>query len=601
MTVLWLSGCGSSSSGDSESGTSYIINEALKDNVRLSSDKSTIPQMGEVELSWSTSDMNSCKASGDWSGDKALSGTEMITDISGNSSFTLTCNGPTGPASDTVDISIIQTPAPSLDLSANPDSVAYSGSTTISWTSANATSCLAAGNWSGTKPASGSELISGIVSNQTFTLSCTGPNGDVSDSVNVTVSAPASTSVDIWANPANVDIGGSTTLTWTSNNATSCSASGGWNGSKSTSGSETINGITADTTYTLTCSGPGGNATDSFSIGVIQPPAPIVNLSGDPAAVEYDGSVTLSWDSSNTTDCTASGDWGGNRPVSGSQTIDNLTSDAVFTLSCSGAGGTASDSFNVAVAPPEPPAISLSANPANLAYNGSTQLDWSVDHATGCTASGDWTGNKPVSGSEDFDLLTDDRIYTLTCSGPGGSESQSVNVVVAPPALPAVSLSASPSSVSQNGSTTLTWDSSAATNCVASGDWSGNKNISGFETLDGLTADSQYVLTCEGPGGSSSDTVVVTVTLNSTGTALLSWSPPTQNTDGSQLTNLAGYRIYYGTSPGNYTTVVELDDPAQTSHLVENLGPAQWYFSMSSVNDLGHESAKTAELSKIIP
>ena len=65
---------------------------------------------------------------------------------------------------------------------------------------------------------------------------------------------PAPT-VTISANPTSVSSGGSSTLTWSSTNATSCTASGGWSGSKATSGTQTLANLTTTATYTLTCTG----------------------------------------------------------------------------------------------------------------------------------------------------------------------------------------------------------------------------------------------------------------------------------------------------------------------------------------------------------
>lgn len=71
---------------------------------------------------------------------------------------------------------------------------------------------------------------------------------------------PTAPTASLTANPTSVQSGGTTTLTWTSNRATACTASGGWTGAKATSGSEDITNITAATTYTLVCSGDGGNS-----------------------------------------------------------------------------------------------------------------------------------------------------------------------------------------------------------------------------------------------------------------------------------------------------------------------------------------------------
>ncbi|MFZ1624999.1 MAG: putative Ig domain-containing protein [Gammaproteobacteria bacterium] len=92
----------------------------------------------------------------------------------------------------------------------------------------------------------------------------------------------------------------------------------------------------------------------------------------------------------------------------------------------------------------------------------------------------------------------------------------------------------------------------------------------------------------------------ITVTQVTNGTATMSWIPPTQNTDGSQLTDLAGYRIYYGTSASNLDQVVELRNPGLTSYMVENLSPATWYFNMRSISTDGTESEPSGIASKTI-
>jgi hypothetical protein len=84
------------------------------------------------------------------------------------------------------------------------------------------------------------------------------------------------------------------------------------------------------------------------------------------------------------------------------------------------------------------------------------------------------------------------------------------------------------------------------------------------------------------------------------GSATLSWHPPTQNGDGSPLTNLSGYRVYWGTAQGSYTHSVTLTNPGLTSYVVGNLGPGTYYFAAKTLNSAGAESSDSAMWKKTI-
>jgi hypothetical protein len=90
----------------------------------------------------------------------------------------------------------------------------------------------------------------------------------------------------------------------------------------------------------------------------------------------------------------------------------------------------------------------------------------------------------------------------------------------------------------------------------------------------------------------------ITVVGTATGSAMLSWNPPTQNTDGSALTNLAGYRVYWGTSQNNLSNSVTLSNPGLSSYVVDQLTPATWHFALTAVNSAGVESAYSNTASK---
>ena len=92
----------------------------------------------------------------------------------------------------------------------------------------------------------------------------------------------------------------------------------------------------------------------------------------------------------------------------------------------------------------------------------------------------------------------------------------------------------------------------------------------------------------------------IAVTTVANGRATLSWTAPTENTDGSTLANLAGYRIRYGTSASALTQTIAIDNPSVTTYVVENLSPATWYFAVTAVNSQGAESSNSNVANKQI-
>jgi hypothetical protein len=86
----------------------------------------------------------------------------------------------------------------------------------------------------------------------------------------------------------------------------------------------------------------------------------------------------------------------------------------------------------------------------------------------------------------------------------------------------------------------------------------------------------------------------------SPGTATLNWTPVTQNTDGSVLTDLAGYKVYYGTFPNAMNTLVVLPDPTQTTYVVTNLSSGAWYFAVAAYTSSGIQGVLSNVASKTV-
>lgn len=103
-------------------------------------------------------------------------------------------------------------------------------------------------------------------------------------------------------------------------------------------------------------------------------------------------------------------------------------------------------------------------------------------------------------------------------------------------------------------------------------------------------------------GKSSATLPAFTITVNPapTRTVTLGWTAPSANTDGSALTDLAGYKVFYGTGPGQYVASVTVPGGAINSAVMAGLTPGTWYFAIKSVNSAGVESDFSGEVSAVL-
>lgn len=76
--------------------------------------------------------------------------------------------------------------------------------------------------------------------------------------------------------------------------------------------------------------------------------------------------------------------------------------------------------------------------------------------------------------------------------------------------------------------------------------------------------------------------------------------PPTENMDGTTLTDLAGYDILYGPASGYYTHKISVPNPGIATYVVDDLQPGTYYFSVAAVNSAGTESPVSAEVTATI-
>jgi hypothetical protein len=125
--------------------------------------------------------------------------------------------------------------------------------------------------------------------------------------------------------------------------------------------------------------------------------------------------------------------------------------------------------------------------------------------------------------------------------------------------------------------------------------------LSGMPSSSNVGSYSNVVISVsDGRSTVSLPAFAIAVTQVSMGAAALSWTPPTQNTDGTSLTNLAGYRIYYGTSSAALTQMVQVSTAGVSSYVIENLSPSTYYFAIRAYTAAGAESANSNLVTKVV-
>ncbi len=318
--------------------------------------------------------------------------------------------------------------------------------------------------------------------------------------------------------------GQSTTLGWTTIDATSASLSPGF-GAVALNGSKVVS-PTVTTKYTLTVTNAVGSTNCVITVTVDVPPsAPTCTLTATPASITSGQSATLSWTTQNATNVSLNQNIGA-ITLNGSKSV-SPTTNTTYTLTATGAGGTVSCTGSITVTyPPSTNSCTefgFDFDIAKYDWNGTgyTKTAYRNDYVTsgsGSQSVATWASAPGASGivakaGTTFKIITGGTAGTVRSSEIGAGQNGISHFFICgnipAPSAPTCTLTATPASITSGQTATLSWTTTNATNVSL------NQNI-GAITLNGSksvspTTNTTYTLTATGAGGTVSCSAPVTV------------------------------------------------------------------------------------------
>ncbi len=347
--------------------------------------------------------------------------------------YTGTVEGPGGSAQCDVTVIVQKPKVPVCTLSASDHSITEGDSVTLSWTSANvSTGSINQGVGDASPVAAGDAVVS-PTQTTTYTATFAGPYGSVQCKTKIKVTpkhydAPTCT---LDANPGTIDQGQSSTLTWTTTNATSIAIDQGVGSVTPVVGGDAAVSPPVTTVYTGTAKGPGGEVQCATKVKVRpKVDAPTCTMSINPTSVAYNGAAVLTWTSTNATTATIN-QGVGSVAVNDSKPVSNLTTTTTYTGTFIGTGGTVICNATVTVPAPPVPACTLSLSKNKINPGESIKVSWTSANVSSGSISPLVGSASPVSAGASIDVYpSDDTTFTGTFTGPYGNVTCSAVVDV---------------------------------------------------------------------------------------------------------------------------------------------------------------------------
>jgi phospholipase C len=286
----------------------------------------------------------------------ATGGTQVVTPAT-TTTYTATATGSGGTASSQAMVTVTANPAPSVTLTASPTSITAANSSLLTVKALNATEVTLTGSDGSSytlAPSGGTQAVSPAATT-TYTVLATGPGGQATSSVIVTVTPNPPPTVTMTANPASVTAGTPSTLSVNATNATSVTIKGSDGSSYTLASSNVSQSVTpaTTTTYVATATGPGGTSTAMATVTVTAVPTPSVTITASPSTIVASNTSTLTVTASNATSVTIAGTDNSSYtlPNSGGTQIISPTTTTTYTVTAVGQGGQAVANTTVTVDP----------------------------------------------------------------------------------------------------------------------------------------------------------------------------------------------------------------------------------------------------------
>lgn len=387
------------------------------------------------------------------------------------------------------------------------------------------------------------------------TMTCTAPVLPL----NCTLSASAST----------INAGGVSTLSWTTQGATSVSINQGI-GLVSFSGSRSVT-LSQSTTYTLTATAADGRTTTCVKTIAVNTPAPIPSclITADSNPIALGSATTIRWSTTNAVSGSLNQGLGSATVPTGSRSV-SPTAPTTYVLTVANADGvtrTCQVSLNVVDQPVPPPVCALNASPATITAGGASTLSWTTSGATSVSIN---QGIGPVGfGGSQSVSPTQTTTYVLTATGAGGITTCTRTITVPTPVpAPICNITATPTTLpAGGGSTTFSWtsengQSAAINNGVGSVALNGSRPVtvtqSGTYTLtvtaaDGRTANCSQAITVGAVPPAPLCTFTATPTNLPAGGGTVTFNWTSQNGASASINNGFGTVVLNGSQPLNVT------------------------------------------------